>query len=199
MIRVALYSCLSYFFTNKKKGVIAITKQTRKGLNGPRVNRDIDAREIRLIDENGEMVGVVPTEEALNRAENVGLDLLEVSPNAEPPVCKIIDYGKYRYEQQKKANLAKKKQKIVHLKELKMRPTIEEHDYQVKLRNARKFLKNGDKVKFSMRFRGREMAHIDVGRQVFERIKEDLGEEIKIETDAKMESRQMIMIIAPES
>ncbi len=145
------------------------------------------------------MLGVLPVGEALEKAMDSGLDLLEVSPNAEPPVCKIIDYGKYRYEQQKKANIARKKQKIVHLKELKMRPTIEEHDYQVKLRNARKFLGNGDKVKFSMRFRGREMAHQDVGMEVFKRIKEELAEIIKVETQPKLEGRQMIMIVAPES
>lgn len=145
------------------------------------------------------MLGVLPVGEALEKAMDNGLDLLEVSPNAEPPVCKIIDYGKYRYEQQKKANIARKKQKIVHLKELKMRPTIEEHDYQVKLRNARKFLGNGDKVKFSMRFRGREMAHQDVGMEVFNRIKEELAEIIKVETQPKLEGRQMIMIVAPES
>ena len=145
------------------------------------------------------MLGVLPVGEALEKAMDSGLDLLEVSPNAEPPVCKIIDYGKYRYEQQKKANIARKKQKIVHLKELKMRPTIEEHDYQVKLRNARKFLGNGDKVKFSMRFRGREMAHQDVGMEVFNRIKEELAEIIKVETQPKLEGRQMIMIVAPES
>jgi len=145
------------------------------------------------------MLGVLPVGTALEKAMDSGLDLLEVSPNAEPPVCKIIDYGKYRYEQQKKANIARKKQKIVHLKELKMRPTIEEHDYQVKLRNARKFLDNGDKVKFSMRFRGREMAHQDVGMEVFRRIKEELAEIIKVETQPKLEGRQMIMIVAPES
>ncbi len=145
------------------------------------------------------MLGVLSIEDALSRASSAGLDLLEVSPNAEPPVCKIIDYGKHRYDQQKKANLARKKQKIVHLKELKMRPTIEEHDYQVKLRNAHKFLEKGDKVKFTMRFRGREMAHIDVGMKIFNRLKEELADIIKIETDAKMEGRQMIMIVGPEA
>lgn len=154
---------------------------------------------MRLIDADGEMIGVISTRDAIAKAAESGLDLLEVSPNAEPPVCKIIDYGKYRYEQQKKANAARKKQKVISLKELKMRPTIEEHDYQVKLRNARKFLDNGDKVKFSMRFRGREMAHQDVGMEVFKRIKEELAELIKIETHPKMEGRQMIMIVAPES
>jgi len=154
---------------------------------------------VRLVAEDGEMLGVVPLSDALEKAAAAGLDLLEVSPNANPPVCKMIDYGKFRYEQQKKANAARKKQKIIQLKELKMRPTIEDHDYNVKLKNARKFLENGDKVKFSMRFRGREMAHQDVGMEVFNRIKEDLGELIKIETQPKMEGRQMIMIVAPEN
>jgi len=145
------------------------------------------------------MIGVVTIEDALARASDAGLDLLEVSPNAAPPVCKLIDYGKYRYEQQKKANIARKKQKIIQLKELKMRPTIEEHDYQVKMKAARKFLEAGDKVKFTMRFRGREVAHQDVGMQVFNRIKDELEGMIKIESHARMEGRQMIMIVAPDT
>lgn len=145
------------------------------------------------------MVGVVTLEDALGRADEAGLDLLEVSPNAAPPVCKLIDYGKYRYEQQKKANIARKKQKIIQLKELKMRPTIEEHDYQVKMKAARKFLEAGDKVKFSMRFRGRELAHQDVGMEVFNRIKDELAELVKIESQPRMEGRQMIMIVAPDT
>lgn len=145
------------------------------------------------------MLGVVTLEDALAKASDAGLDLLEVSPNAAPPVCKLIDYGKYRYEQQKKANVARKKQKIIQLKELKMRPTIEEHDYQVKMKAARKFLDAGDKVKFTMRFRGREVAHQDVGMEVFNRIKDDLEGLIKIESHARMEGRQMIMIVAPDT
>jgi|TARA_R110002124_G_scaffold15942_5_gene68431 translation initiation factor IF-3 len=145
------------------------------------------------------MIGVVTLEDALGRADEAGLDLLEVSPNAAPPVCKLIDYGKYRYEQQKKANIARKKQKIIQLKELKMRPTIEEHDYQVKMKAARKFLEAGDKVKFSMRFRGRELAHQDVGMEVFNRIKDELAELVKIESQPRMEGRQMIMIVAPDT
>lgn len=145
------------------------------------------------------MLGVVTLEDALAKAGDAGLDLLEVSPNATPPVCKLIDYGKYRYEQQKKANIARKKQKIIQLKELKMRPTIEEHDYQVKMKAARKFLEAGDKVKFTMRFRGREVAHQDVGMEVFNRIKDELEGLIKIESHARMEGRQMIMIVAPDT
>jgi len=166
--------------------------------SGPRVNEQIRSAEVRLIDGDGEMIGVVTIEDALARANEAGLDLLEVSPNAAPPVCKLIDYGKYRYEQQKKANVARKKQKIIQLKELKMRPTIEEHDYQVKMKAARKFLDAGDKVKFTMRFRGREVAHQDVGMQVFNRIKDELAELIKIESQPRMEGRQMIMIVAPD-
>lgn len=145
------------------------------------------------------MIGVVKLEDALERANEAGLDLLEVSPNAAPPVCKLIDYGKYRYEQQKKANIARKKQKIIQLKELKMRPTIEEHDYQVKMKAARKFLEAGDKVKFTMRFRGREVAHQDVGMEVFNRIKDELIGLAKIESQPRMEGRQMIMIVAPDT
>lgn len=136
-------------------------------------------------------------DKAIEMARDVGLDLVEVSPNAKPPVCKILDYGKYKYEQQKKAAEARKKQKTVDVKELKMRPTIEEHDYQVKLKKAKEFLDDGDKVKFSIRFRGREMAHQDVGREVMERLLGDLKEMCKAELSPKMEGRQMIMILAP--
>ena len=144
------------------------------------------------------MAGVMSPDEGLQLAQNVGLDLVEVSPNAKPPVCKIIDYGKYKYEQQKKAAEARKKQKTVDVKELKMRPTIEEHDYQVKLKKAKQFLDSDDKVKFSIRFRGREMAHQQVGREVMERLKGDLQDMAKIELEPKMEGRQMVMILAPE-
>lgn len=163
------------------------------------MNEQIRSAEVRLIDAEGEMIGVVKIEDALARANEAGLDLLEVSPNAVPPVCKLIDYGKYRYEQQKKANIARKKQKIIQIKELKMRPTIEEHDYQVKMKAARKFLEAGDKVKFTMRFRGREVAHQEVGMEVFNRIKEELAGLCKIESQPRMEGRQMIMIVASDA
>lgn len=130
-------------------------------------------------------------------AEEAGLDLVEVSPGAEPPVCKILDYGKYKYEQQKKANEARKKQKTVDVKEVKLRPGIEEHDYQVKLRNARRFLEDGDKVKVTLRFRGREMAHQEIGLGVLNRMKEDLGELAKVDMEAKMEGRQAVMVLSP--
>lgn len=164
---------------------------------GPRVNEQIRVPEVRLVDEAGEMVGVVPTREALARAEEAGLDLVEVSPGAEPPVCKILDYGKYKYEQQKKANEARKKQKTVDVKEIKLRPGIEEHDYQVKLRNALRFLQDGDKVKVTLRFRGREMAHQDIGLSVLNRMKDDLAEVGKTEMDAKIEGRQAVMVLGP--
>lgn len=162
------------------------------------MNEQIRAEEIRLIDAEGEMIGVVSVKEGLDRAEEAGLDLVEVSPNATPPVCKILDYGKYKYEQQKKANEARKKQKTVDVKEVKLRPGIEEHDYQVKFRNAKRFLEHGDKVKVTMRFRGREMAHQEIGMEVLNRMKEDLAEVSKVDLEPKMEGRQVIMVLSSE-
>ncbi|MAH05544.1 MAG: translation initiation factor IF-3 [Pseudomonadota bacterium] len=166
--------------------------------DGPRINEDIRVKEVRLIDDEGEMLGVVGIKEALAKAEEAGLDLVEVSPNAEPPVCKILDYGKYKYEQQKKANEARKKQKTIDLKEVKIRPTTEEHDYQVKLRNVKRFLSAGNKVKVSMRFRGREMAHQDVGMKLMERMLGDVEGLGKADMGPKMEGRQMIMVLSAE-
>lgn len=165
--------------------------------DGPRVNEQIRVPKIRLVDENGEMVGVVTVQEGLRRADAAGLDLVEVSPNAEPPVCKILNYGKYKYEMQKKANEARKKQKVTEVKELKIRPGIEQHDYDVKLRAAKKFLENEDKVKFTLRLRGREMAHIDLALQVLTRLKADLVEFAKVEQEPKMEGKQAIMMLVP--
>jgi translation initiation factor IF-3 len=145
------------------------------------------------------MKGVVSLEEALKIADETGLDLVEVSPNAEPPVCKILDYGKYKYEQQKKANEARKKQKTIDVKEIKIRPGIEEHDYNVKMRNARRFLDDGNKVKVTMRFRGREMAHQDIGLGLLKRMLEELSDISKPELEPKLEGRQMIMVLAPEN
>jgi len=158
----------------------------------------IRAPRVRLVDENGEMVGVVTVPEALRAAEEAGLDLVEISPNADPPVCKILDYGKFRYEQQKKANEARKKQKVIEIKELKIRPGIEPHDYDVKLRAAKKFLEEGDKVKFTLRFRGREMAHLKLGMEVLSRFKADLIDLCKIEQEPKLEGRQAIMVLSSE-
>lgn len=163
-----------------------------------RANRDIRAPKVRLIDDEGTNYGVISTRDALDRALDAGLDLVEVSPNVDPPVCKIMDFGKFKYEQQKKANEARKRQKIVELKEIKMRPGIDDHDYQTKMRNANKFLENEDKVKFTVRFRGREMAHQDLGRRVLERVQEELGDSVKLEAHPKMEGRQMVMIVAPK-
>ncbi len=166
--------------------------------DGPRINDDITAKEVRLVDAEGEMRGVVSLSEALELADESGFDLVEVSPNATPPVCKILDYGKYKYEQQKKANQARKKQKTVDVKEVKMSPRIEKNDYDVKMRNAKRFLESGDKVKVSMRFRGREMAHQDIGRELFSKMIEEFGDLITIELRPKFEGRQMIMIVAPK-
>jgi len=144
------------------------------------------------------MIGVVPLIEGLNRADAAGLDLVEISPNADPPVCKILDYGKYKYIAQKKANETRKKQKIIEVKEIKMRPNIDKHDYDVKMRSMEKFLGEGDKVKVTLRFRGREMAHQDLGRQVLDRVRKDFDETAKIEQFPQMEGRQMIMVLVPK-
>ena len=166
---------------------------------GPRVNDKIRCPEIRLIDHEGENRGVHDPRDAMRMAEEVGLDLVEISPNANPPVCKIMDFGKFKYEQQKKANEARKKQKIIEIKEVKFRPNIDTHDYDVKMRNVTRFLEDGDKVKVTLRFRGREMAHQDLGRDVLERIAADTVELGKVESMPKMEGRQMIMVIGPKA
>jgi translation initiation factor IF-3 len=165
--------------------------------DGPRVNEEIRVPQVRLIDEEGEMQGVMTAREALARAYAVGLDLLEISPNAEPPVCKILDFGKFKYEQQKKKNEARKKQKVIEIKEVKVRPNIDENDYQVKLRAMKSFIDEGDKVKVTLRFRGREMAHQDLGIKVLERIRADMDAETKVEQMPKMENRQMVMVLTP--
>ncbi|MBT5513371.1 MAG: translation initiation factor IF-3 [Rhodospirillaceae bacterium] len=165
---------------------------------GPRVNEDIDVDNVRLIDADGSQVGVVSIAEAQEMADEAGLDLVEISPHADPPVCKVLDYGKYKYEAQKKANEARKKQKIIEVKEIKMRPGIEEHDYQVKMRSVRKFIGNGDKVKMTIRFRGREMAHQELGLRVLDRVREDLDEEVKVEQFPRTEGRLMTMVVAPK-
>ncbi|MDY0240626.1 MAG: translation initiation factor IF-3 [Rhodospirillaceae bacterium] len=168
-----------------------------KDREGPRVNAEIDSRNIRLVDADGEMVGVVSLREGLEMAAEVGLDLVEVSPNADPPVCKILDYGKYKYEAQKKKNEARKKQKVIEVKEIKLRPNIDDNDYGVKMRAMRRFLDEGDKVKVTLRFRGREMAHQDLGSKVLERVRAELDDLAKIEQFPKMEGRQMVMVMAP--
>jgi translation initiation factor IF-3 len=152
---------------------------------------------VRLVDEAGEMVGVVTIREALQMASEAGLDLVEISPNAQPPVCKILDFGKYKYEAQKKKNEARKKQKVIEVKEIKMRPGIDDHDYDVKMRAIHRFLEEGDKVKVTMRFRGREMVHQELGMKVLERVRGDLDTRAKVEQLPRMEGRQMIMVMAP--
>ena len=161
------------------------------------MNDKIRAPEIRLIGPEGQNVGVVHPAKALAMAEEIGLDLVEISPNAAPPVCKIMDFGKFKYEQQKRESEARKKQKVIEVKEVKFRPNTDTHDYDVKMRNVFKFLENGDKVKVTLRFRGREMAHQNLGRELLERVAEDVKELGKIENMPKMEGRQMIMMIGP--
>lgn len=165
--------------------------------DGPRVNEDIRVPQVRLIDETGEMQGVMTARDAILRAYAVGLDLLEISPNADPPVVKILDYGKFKYEQQKKKNEARKRQKVIEIKEIKVRPNIDENDYQVKMRAMKSFIEEGDKVKVTLRFRGREMAHQDIGIKVLERIRNELETATKVEQMPRMENRQMIMVLAP--
>jgi translation initiation factor IF-3 len=166
--------------------------------DGPRVNEEIRVPQVRLIDQDGEMQGVMSARDAVLRAYAVGLDLLEISPNADPPVCKILDFGKYKYEIQKKKNEARKKQKVVEIKEIKVRPNIDENDYQVKLRAMKSFVEEGDKVKVTLRFRGREMAHQELGVKVLERIRGDMEYGTKVEQMPRMENRQMVMVLSPK-
>jgi translation initiation factor IF-3 len=161
------------------------------------VNEDIRALQVRLIDQDGEMQGVMSAREAVQRAYAVGLDLLEISPNADPPVVKILDFGKYKYELQKKKNEAKKKQKVIEIKEIKVRPNIDENDYQVKMRAMKSFIEEGDKVKVTLRFRGREMAHQEIGVRVLERIRNEMDLVTKVEQMPRMENRQMVMVLSP--
>jgi translation initiation factor IF-3 len=153
---------------------------------------------VRVVDAEGEMLGIFPVERAREMAEETGLDLVEVSPNADPPVCKFLDYGKFKYEAQKKATEARKKQKIIDVKEIKMRPNIDSHDYDVKMRAMKRFLDEGDKVKVTIRFRGREMAHQEIGMQVLDRVRDDLAELVKVEQFPRLEGRQMTMVMAPK-
>ena len=165
---------------------------------GPRINEEIGVIRVRLVDQRGQMVGVVARNEALTMAANAGLDLVEIAPNADPPVCKILDFGKYKYEEQKKKNEARKKQKIIEVKEIKLRPGIDDHDYEVKRRSMVKFIEEGDKVKVTMRFRGRELAHQELGMDVLMRVRDDLDEIAKIEQIPRMEGRQMTMVMSPK-
>ena len=171
--------------------------QKRTRPKGPKANERIRAPEVQVISSDGKNLGTLSTQEAINIAKQEGLDLIEISPNANPPVCKIIDIGKYKYDQQKKAHKAKKKQKVMNLKEIKLRPVTEIHDYNFKIKNAQRFLTKGDKVKFTVQFRGREMQHTDLGYDLMKRITDDTASLGKIEVKPKFEGRQIIMIIYP--
>ena len=171
--------------------------QRRTKPRGPKANERIRSPQVQVISSNGKNLGILNIKEAINAARQEGLDLIEISPNANPPVCKIIDIGKYKYDLQKKANKAKKKQKIINLKEIKLRPVTEIHDYNFKIKNAQKFLTKGDKVKFTVQFRGREMQHTNLGHQLMERIINDTTNLGKVEIKPKFEGRQMIMIVQP--
>ncbi|WP_375625482.1 translation initiation factor IF-3 [Bartonella sp. MU37NMGALS] len=166
--------------------------------DGPRSNQDIRVPHVQLINDEGQHRGVVAIQEALAMAADAGLDLVEIVPNAEPPVCKIIDLGKLKYQTQKKAAETRKKQKVIEIKEIKMRPNVDVHDYGVKLKAVHRFIDHGDKVKITLRFRGREMAHQDLGLKLLQRVKEDTSEIAKIELEPKLEGRQMMMVIAPK-
>ena len=166
--------------------------------SGPRYDDLIQSDKVRVIDENGENIGVMYTNEAIEQAAAIGLNLVEISPNADPPVAKFLDVGKYRYEAQKKANAARKTQKTQEIKEIKMRPNIDVHDYDVKMRSVRKFIEEGDKVKMTLRFRGREMAHQELGMDLLRRVQEDTAEIAKIEAFPRLEGRQMLMVLAPK-
>ena len=171
--------------------------QRRTKTKGPRTNERIRASEVQVIDSSGQNLGTLPLKEAIDIAKGEGLDLIEISPNAKPPVCKVIDIGKYRYDLQKKTNKAKKKQKIVNLKEIKLRPGTDTHDYNFKIKNAKKFIIKGDKVKFTVKFKGREMQHTELGRELMNKIIEETKDIAKVESRPKFEGRQMIMIIQP--
>ena len=171
--------------------------QRRSKPQGPKANERIKALDVQVIGSEGNNLGIMQLKQAIQQARDEGLDLIEISPNANPPVCKIMDMGKYKYDLQKKANQAKKKQKVVSLKEIKLRPGTETHDYNFKIKNAKKFITKGDKVKFTVKFKGREMQHVDLGKDLMKRIIEDTKDIGKVETHPKFEGRQMIMIIQP--
>jgi translation initiation factor IF-3 len=165
--------------------------------DGPRINDEIRVREVHLIDNDGSNRGTVQIADALALAQAAGLDLVEIAPNATPPVCKLLDYGKYKYQEQKKAAEARKKQKIVEVKEIKFRPMIDDHDYDVKMRSMKRFFEEGDKVKVTLRFRGREMAHQELGAKLLDRVRNDFVNVAKVEQEPKLEGRQMVMVMAP--
>jgi translation initiation factor IF-3 len=166
--------------------------------SGPRYNEFINVPKVRVIDDEGENLGVMFTQEAIEQAYEIGLDLVEVSPNADPPVCKFLDIGKFKYEAQKKANIARKTQKTQELKEIKMRPNIDDHDYDTKMKKVHGFIEDGDKVKITLRFRGRELSHQQLGMALLQRVAENVAETAKVEAYPRMEGRQMLMVLAPK-
>jgi translation initiation factor IF-3 len=180
---------------------VAIRRPMKSALpaakDGPRINEDIRAREVQLIDATGHNHGPTAIQAALEMAQNAGLDLVEIAPNSTPPVCKLLDYGKYKFQAQKKAAEARKKQKVVEVKEIKLRPMIDDHDYDVKMRSMKRFFEEGDKVKITLRFRGREMAHQELGYKLLNRVKQDTATIAKIESEPRFEGRQMVMMLAP--
>lgn len=171
----------------------------KKKSNLPKANLEITSLQVRLVNETGEMLGVVSIEKALQAAEKAGLDLVEISPNAEPPVCKIMDFGRHKYQEKKKMHDAKKKQKVVALKELKLRPTISDHDLGIKIKSMNGFIADGDKVKITLKFKGREITHQEIGFTVFEKIKAQLSEDAKVEYEPRMEGNQLMMIVVPKT
>ena len=192
-------SCAPAFFAFQQSGALPIRRpmQAPPVKEGPRMNEDIRVPRVLLIDQHGEKQGVMPTSAAIEAAEEAGLDLVEIVPNADPPVCKILDYGKFKFQEQKKKNEARKKQKVVELKEIKLRPNIDIHDYEVKSRSMHRFFEEGDKVKITLRFRGRELAHPELGMKLLQKVKADFEPIAKVEYEPRMEGRQMIMILAP--
>jgi translation initiation factor IF-3 len=187
-------------FFHSKKEPTTIRRPYKAALptkEGPRVNEEIRVRDVQLIDDKGTNHGAIPIERALAIAAEAGLDLVEISPNSEPPVAKIMDFGRFKYQSQKKAAEARKKQRTIEIKEIKMRPNIDIHDYEVKMRSIRRFFEEGDKVKVTLRFRGREMAHQELGAKLLERVKSETGPIAKVESEPKLEGRQMTMVLAP--
>lgn len=185
-----LFSCLNLYYFIRR--CAAISRDTL------RINEQIHIREVRVTSVTGEQLGIMPTREALRMAEEQHLDLVEVAPKAKPPVCRIMDFGKFRYEQQKREKEAKKKQKVISIKEVKLRPNIEQHDFDVKLKNALRFVEDGNKVKVTIMFRGRELSHPELGKEVLGRVAERLGDAVSIERNAKLEGKNMTMIVAPK-
>src|SRR5262250_374528 len=186
------------FTTSRRTFIARLPSESAPGRDGPRVNAQISVPTVRLVKEDGSMVGITTTRDALRMAEEAGLDLVEISPNADPPVCKILDFGKWKYQEEKKKNAARKKQRVIEVKEIKLRPGIDDHDFEIKMRSVTRFLGEGDKVKVTLRFRGREMVHQELGAKVLDRVKEEMDAKAKVEQFPRLEGRQMVMVLAPK-